>query len=197
MVTQREVGIDTASFHDALRSALRQAPDVLVLGEVRDRETAESALRFADTGHLVLATLHATNTVQALERVVSLFPADMHGHVLMLLSLALVGVASQRLVARSDRPGERVAAVEVLVPTQRIRDAVRRGDWPTVRVALREGGGAMASFDEALHALVAAGQASRDEALRHADSPSDLLLRFRLEEATGPARAEKRQLRLV
>jgi twitching motility protein PilU len=197
IVTQREVGLDTASYPDALRSALRQAPDVLVLGEVRDRETAESALRFADTGHLVLATLHATNTVQALERVVSLFPADLHAHVHMLLSLALVGVVSQRLLPRADRPGERVAAVEVLEPTQRVRDSIRRGDWPSVRVALREGGGGMTSFDEALHRLVRAGTVARDDAVRAADSPTDLLLRLRLEEAGGPNIAERRRLRLV
>ncbi len=196
-VTQREVGLDTASFRDALRSALRQAPDVLVLGEVRDRETAESALRFADTGHLVLATLHATNTVQALERLVTLFPADAHGHVRMLLSLALVGVVSQRLLPRAGRPRGRVAAVELLLPTQRIRDAVRRGDWPAVAHALREGGGAMTPFDEALHRLAAAGEVEPEEAVRHADSPSDLQLRLRLEGGGRGPRADKRTLRLV
>jgi twitching motility protein PilU len=197
IVTQREVGVDTRSYHDALRSALRQAPDVLVLGEVRDRETAESALRFADTGHLVMATLHATNTVQALERLLSLFPPELHAHVLMLLSLTLTTVISQRLVLRADRSGRRVAAVEVLEATQRVRDAVRLGDWPAVRVALAEGGGGMTSFDEALLALIRDGTADRDDAVRHADSPSDLLLRLRLGEVAALPAAERRQLRLV
>lgn len=196
IVTQREVGIDTGSFHDALRSALRQAPDVLAIGEVRDRETAESALHFAETGHLVLATMHATNTTQAIERLVNLFPKDLQPYLLLQLSLSLLGVASQRLVTRRDHP-TRIAAVEVLEPTERVRSAVRRGDLVGVRAALSEGGGAMQSFDEALHALVASGRLQLDDAVRYADSPSDLTLRFSLERATGPERDELRQLRLV
>ncbi|MCO5169584.1 MAG: PilT/PilU family type 4a pilus ATPase [Planctomycetes bacterium] len=186
LVSQREVGVDTLSFHDALRGALRQAPDVLLIGEVRDRETAEAALRFAETGHLVLATLHATNTVQAVERLVHLFPPELHAQALLSLSLSLVAVVGQRLVPRADGHG-RAAAVEVLLPTGRVREHVRAGDADGLRAALRAGGDGMQAFDEALRALVQRGQVTAAVAASHADSPGDLLLRLKLDEA--PARA--------
>ncbi len=182
IVTQREVGIDTASFHDALRSALRQAPDLLLVGEIRDRETAEAAIHFAETGHLVMATLHSTNAAQTLERLVNLFPEELHPQVLLLLSLSLCGIVSQRLIPTSDRKS-RVAAVEVLLPTPRVRDLVKQGDVAGVKTALAEGGDGMQSFDEALYQLVRLGHFQRDDAARYADSPSDFKLRFRLADA--------------
>lgn len=180
LISQREVGVDTLSFHDALRSALRQAPDVLLVGEVRDRETAEAALRFAETGHLVLATLHATNTVQAVDRLMNLFPPELHAQALLGLSLSLVAIVGQRLVPRAGRAG-RVAAVEVLLPTERVREHIRQGDADGLRAALREGAEGMTSFDEALHRLVTAGRVEAAVAATHADAPNDLLLRLRLE----------------
>lgn len=179
LVSQREVGIDTHSFHDALRAALRQAPDVLLIGEVRDSETGEAALHFAETGHLVLATLHATNTVQAVERLVHLFPSEMHSQALLALSLSLAAVVGQRLVPRTDGKG-RVAAVEVLLPNERVREHVRRGETDGLRAALRDGGGGMQAFDSALYELVQARTITPEVAASHADSPTDLLLRLKL-----------------
>jgi twitching motility protein PilU len=184
IVTQREVGIDTATFHEALRSALRQAPDLLLIGEIRDRETAEAALHFAETGHLVMATLHSTNAAQTLERVMNLFPEDQHPQVRMLLSLNLAGIVSQRLVTTSDR-SRRAAAVEVLLPTPRVRDLVKAWDVGGVKQALAQGGDGMQSFDEALYRIVKAGRLTPEDAVHYADSPGDFKLRFRLESAPG------------
>jgi twitching motility protein PilU len=196
IVTQREVGMDTASYHDALRSALRQAPDLLLIGEIRDRETAEAALHFAETGHLVMATLHSSNAAQTIERLVNLFPSELHRQILMLLSLSLVGIVSQRLVPCASRDA-RVAAVEVLVPTPRVRDVVRRGDIDGIKIAVKEGGDGMQSFDESLYQHVKAGRITRDEAAAFADSPSDFKLKFRLEEAALGPRGEQPGLRLL
>ena len=189
IVTQREVGIDSASFHDALKSALRQAPDVILIGEVRDRETAEAALHMAETGHLVMATLHSTNATQTLERLLNLFPEDLHPQIRMLLSLSLVGIVSQRLVASSDRTS-RFAAVEVLLPTPRVRDLIKQGDLAGVKTALAEGGDGMQSFDQSLYQSVKAGRISKEDATAYADSPSDFKLRFRLEGAAGETRSQ-------
>lgn len=187
IVSQREIGIDSATFHDALKSALRQAPDVILIGEVRDRETAEAALHMAETGHLVMATLHSTNASQTLERLLNLFPEDLHAQIRMLLSLSLVGIVSQRLVSMSSRKG-RLAAVEVLLPTPRVRDLIKQGDLAGVKTALAEGGDGMQSFDESLYQHVKAGRLSKEDAAAYADSPSDFNLRFRLE---GGATADK------
>jgi twitching motility protein PilU len=189
IVTQREVGIDSASFHDALKSALRQAPDVILIGEVRDRETAEAALHMAETGHLVMATLHSTNATQTLERLLNLFPQDLHAQVRMLLSLSLVGIVSQRLVSVPNGGG-RLAAVEVLLPTPRVRDLIKQGDLAGVKTALGEGGDGMQSFDDALYQQVKAGKIAKEDAAAYADSPSDFKLRFRLE--GGPAEPQGR-----
>jgi twitching motility protein PilU len=182
IVTQREVGVDTASFHDALKSALRQAPDSILIGEVRDRETAEAALHLAETGHLVLATLHSTNASQTLERLLNLFPQDLHAQIRMLLSLSLVGIVSQRLISTADRR-QRFPAIEVLLPTPRVRDLVKSGDLGGIKGALAQGGDGMQSFDEALYRLVKAGKLPKEDALAYADSPSDFRLRFRLEDS--------------
>ncbi|HYF00848.1 MAG TPA: PilT/PilU family type 4a pilus ATPase [Planctomycetota bacterium] len=195
IITQREVGIDSASFHDALKSALRQAPEVILIGEVRDRETAEAALHMAETGHLVMATLHSTNSTQTLERLLNLFPEDMHTQIRMLLSLSLVGIVSQRLVASSDRKS-RFAAVEVLLPTPRVRDLIKQGDLAGVKTALQEGGEGMQSFDESLYQSVKSGRISREDATAYADSPSDFKLRFRLEGGAAAQAAARPQFTL-
>ncbi len=190
IVTQREVGIDTATYHDALRSALRQAPDMLLIGEVRDRETAEAALHFGETGHLVMATLHSTNAAQTLERLMNLFPEDLQAQVRMLLSLSLVGIVSQRLIPTSDGRA-RMAAFEVLLPTPRVRDLIKQWDIGGIKTALNEGGEGMQSFDESLYRLVKAGKLTFEDSVHYADSPSDFRLRFRLEDS-GAAKGENR-----
>jgi twitching motility protein PilU len=175
IVSQREIGVDTASYHDALRSALRQAPDVLLLGEIRDRETAQAALQFAETGHLVFATLHSTNAPQTLERLLGLFPADMHAQVHMLLSGSLRGIVSQRLVPTTD--ASRAAALEILLPTARVRDLLKRGDVETLRQAIGEGAReGMRTFDQSLAALLKSGRIALEMALAFADNPTDLRL---------------------
>jgi twitching motility protein PilU len=189
IVTQREVGVDTATFHDALKSALRQAPDAILIGEVRDRETAEAALHLAETGHLVLATLHSTNASQTLERLLNLFPQDLHAQIRMLLSLSLVGIVSQRLIATSDGKS-RLPAIEVLLPTPRVKDLIKQGDLGGVKGALAQGGDGMQSFDESLYRLVRGGRLSREAAFAYSDSPNDLRLRFMLEEKGGAGREE-------
>lgn len=190
LVTQREVGVDTASFHDALKSALRQAPDAILIGEVRDRETAEAALHLAETGHLVMATLHSTNSSQTLERLLNLFPQDYHAQIRMLLSLSLVGIVSQRLVATSDRKS-RLPAIEILLPSPRVKDLIKQGDLGGIKGALAQGGDGMQSFDESLYRLVKSGRLTKDDALGYADSPSDFRLRFRLEDGSRAPREEQ------
>jgi len=187
IVTQREVGVDTSSFHDALKSSLRQAPDCILIGEVRDRETAEAALHLAETGHLVMATLHSTNASQTLERLLNLFPQDLHAQIRMLLSLSLVGIVSQRLIASSDRKS-RLPAIEVLLPTPRVRDLIKQGDLGALKGTLAQGGDGMQSFDESLYRLVKGGRLTREDAILFADSPSDFRLRFRLEEGAALSR---------
>jgi len=191
LVSQREIGTDTASFEDAVRSALRQAPDAVLLGEIRDRETAETALHMSETGHLVLATLHAQNAAQVLSRLRGLFPESLREQVQLLLSIELGGVIAQRLLPRRDGRG-RVAAIEILVPTPRIRHLISRGDLDGIRDAMAEahGADAMQTFEDALARLTVAGEIAVDVALAHADSPADLKLRLRQEarrreEATG------------
>ncbi|MDR7476784.1 MAG: PilT/PilU family type 4a pilus ATPase [Armatimonadota bacterium] len=179
LVSQREVATDTPSFHHALRAALRQAPDVLLIGEMRDRESADAALYFAETGHLVLSTLHTMNAAQALERLLAFFPPDHTQEILHRLSITLEGIVSQRLVPRADGNG-RVAALEVLVATPRIRELVRRGDVGAIKQAIQAGAQeGMQTFDQALYELVQRGLVTVEEALRHADSPNDLRLRIR------------------
>jgi twitching motility protein PilU len=195
IVTQREVGVDTASFHDALKSALRQAPDCILIGEIRDRETAEAALHLAETGHMVMATLHSTNASQTLERLLNLFPQDVHAQIRMLLSLSLVGIASQRLIAASDRKS-RLPAIEVLLPTPRVKDLIKQGDLGGIKGALAQGGDGMQSFDESLYRLVKSGRLTREDAVLYADSPSDFRLRFRLEGGGDSARGETLKMTL-
>jgi twitching motility protein PilU len=186
LVTQREVGFDTPSFAAGLKNALRQAPSVLLVGEIRDAETAEAALHFAETGHLVLSTLHSTNANQTLKRLINLFPAETERGVLHQTSLNLVAVVSQRLVPRADGTG-RVAAFEVLLNTPRASDLIREGRIEELKEAMlqAQGDGAQ-TFDAHLYELQRAGAITADAAIAAADSPNDVRLRIRLE--SGPAK---------
>jgi twitching motility protein PilU len=179
IVSQREVATDTPTFHHALRGALRQAPDVLLIGEMRDQESAEAALHFAETGHLVLSTLHSINAAQTLERMLAFFSPEHTQEILHRLSITLEGIVSQRLIQRSDRGGQ-VAALEVLVATPRIRELVKKGDIGSIRHTIQVGAQeGMQTFDQALHNLYQRELISYEDALANADSPNDLRLRIR------------------
>lgn len=173
LVNQREIGSDTASYSDALVNAMREAPDVLVIGEIRDRETLREALLFTQTGHLCLATLHANNAYHALNRIVSFFPPEARPTLLMDLALSLKAVLSQRLIIKAD--GKRVAAVEVLLNTFQISELIQRGEFDKVREAIAQtlGNGAQ-TFEQALLKLHRDGVISEEEALNNADSRTDL-----------------------
>jgi len=179
IVNQREVGVDTDSYEDALKNTLRQAPDVILIGEIRDRETMEHAIAFAETGHLAISTLHANNANQALDRIINFFPEDRRNQLLLDLSLNLRGFVSQRLVKTVD--GKRAAAVEVLLGTPLVQDMVRRGDVHEIKEVMRKSENlGMQTFDRALYKLVESGRISLDEAMKHADSPNNLRLELSL-----------------
>lgn len=177
IVSQREVGFDTLSFPHALKNALRQAPDVILVGEIRDRETMEAAIAFAETGHLCMSTLHANNANQAIERILGFFPAERHHEIMLQLSLNLRAIISQRLLPALG--GGRAAALEILLDTPRIKDLIRRGEIDALKDAMEqsvvEG---CQTFDSALAALFVAQRVSGAEALRAADSPNNLRLRL-------------------
>ena len=187
VVTQREVGIDTRSYHDALKNALRQAPDLILIGEIRDVETMEAAIAFAETGHLCLSTLHANNSNQAIERVLNFFPPGRQHEIRLQLSLNLRAIISQRLVPALG--GGRAAALEILLDTPRIRELIKRGDIDGVKDAMEQGANeGCQTFDSALYQLVEAERLDDAEALRAADSPNNLRLRIeRLRRAGGAA----------
>jgi len=173
IVGQREVGLDTLSFDNALREAMREAPDVIMIGEARDRDTMESALRYADTGHLCLTTLHATNADQTLDRLLNFFPSDAHNQVLMDLSLNLNCILAQRLVKTEE--GGRVAAVEVLVNTPYISKLIRDGNFNEIKEIMSKGNeSGMMTFDQSLFELFKSGKIDLKTALANADSSSDL-----------------------
>jgi len=180
IVTQREVGIDTESFEVALKNTLRQAPDVIMIGEVRNRETMEYALAFAETGHLCLATLHANNADQALERVIHFFPTERHPQIFMDLSLNLRGIIAQQLVPTPDGK-ERRAAIETLLNTPLVSDIIRKGEIHQLKNLMKKSRDlGMQTFDQALFDLFNQGLVSEQEALLHADSPNDLRLMIKL-----------------
>ena len=181
LVTQREIGIDTLDWSLALKNALRQAPDVIVVGELRDRESTDQAVSFSETGHLVLATIHANNTNQALERIVSFFPENGRARLYMNLSLNVHALISQRLVRKADGSG-RVAAVEVMVNTPLIRGLIRKGDIPAIRTAMgSHQTDGIQTFQDALFALYESKAITLEEALRNADSMNDLRLQIKLQ----------------
>jgi len=177
VVTQREVGIDTLSYHHALRNALRQAPDLILIGEIRDAETMESAMTFAETGHLCLSTLHANNANQAIERILNFFPPERAQEIRLQLALNLRAIVSQRLVPTIS--GGRAAALEIMLDTPRIRDLIKRGEIEAIKDAMDQGvGEGCKTFDGALFELAVAGKIDDAEALRAADSPNNLRIRI-------------------
>jgi twitching motility protein PilU len=173
IVNQREIGVDTLSYRNALRSSLREAPDVILIGEIRDRPTMEAALELCNTGHLALSTLHANNAYQAMERVINLFPQELHKQLFMDLSLNLRAVVSQRLVMGVDN--RRVAAIEVMINTPHIAELILKGNIDELREAMAASGAkGMQTFDEALYRLYRDGRISLEEALNNADSRTNL-----------------------
>lgn len=179
IINQREVGVDTRSFKNALKNTLRQAPDVILIGEIRDRETMEHALEFAETGHLAISTLHANNANQALERIINLFPDEKRPQLLMGLSQNLRGFVSQRLVPTVD--GKRCAAVEVLLGTKTIQELVLKNRLTEIKEIMEKSENlGMQTFDGALFKLFMAGKVSYDDAIANADSPNNLRLRIKL-----------------
>ena len=181
LVTQREVGVDTESYEVALKNTLRQAPDVILLGEIRDRETMDYAIAFAETGHLCLSTLHANSTNQALDRIINFFPEERRPQLLMDLSLNLKAVVSQRLIPRADQKG-RVPAVEVLINTPLMSDLIFKGEVHEMKELMAKSGEqGMKTFDQALFDLYEEGLITYEDALRNADSVNDLRLRIKLE----------------
>lgn len=185
IVTQREVGIDTDSWEIALKNTLRQAPDVIMMGEIRDRETMEYAIAFAETGHLCLATLHANSTNQALDRILNFFSEERRQQLLMDLSLNLRGVVSQRLLPMRDHKG-RVPAVEVMLNSPLISDLIFKGDIPEIKEVMKRSTElGMQTFDQALFSLYEQGLVSYEDALRNADSVNDLRLQIKLNSKRG------------
>lgn len=186
IITQREVGVDTDDWGIALKNALRQAPDVILLGEIRDRETMEFGLAFAETGHLAMATLHANNANQALDRIINFFPADRHAQLFMDMSLNVRGIVAQRLIKRASGQG-RIAAVEIMLNSPLIADLMQKGEVHLIKdVMSRSNEIGMKTFDQALFDLYEEGHISYDDALRNADSVNELRLRVKLESRRGP-----------
>ncbi|RLL51326.1 PilT/PilU family type 4a pilus ATPase [Mariprofundus sp. EBB-1] len=178
-VSQREVGSDTASFRAALKNTLRQAPDVILLGEIRERETMEHAISFAETGHLAMATLHANNANQALDRIINFFPEEQHQQVYMNLALNLRAILSQRLVKTVD--GKRAAAIEIMINTPRLSDLILKGDVSAIKETMEESAQyGMRTFDQALFELWKDGKITEVEALRNADSANNLRLKMKM-----------------
>jgi len=185
LVTQREVGVDTESYGIALKNTLRQAPDVILIGEVRDRETMEHAIAFAETGHLCLTTLHANSTNQALDRIINFFPDERRSQLLMDLSLNLKGLISQRLIPKIDGIG-RIPAIEVMLNTPLMTDLILKGEVHEMKTLIAKSNEAgMKTFDQALFDLYEDEQITFDEALRNADSVNDIRLRIKLESNTA------------
>ena len=179
LVNQREVGVDTDSFEDALKNTLRQAPDVILIGEIRARETMEHAIAFAETGHLCLSTLHANNSNQALDRIINFFPEERRNQLLMDLSLNLRAFISQRLIPSID--GKRVAAIEILLGTPLVTDLIRKGDIHLIKEVMEKSEElGMQTFDAHLYHLYRQDKITIDEALRNADSTNNLKLRISL-----------------
>jgi twitching motility protein PilU len=194
IVDQREVGPDTNSFADALQNAMREAPDVIMIGEIRDRATMEQALIYAETGQLCLATLHANNANQTLDRIMNFFPDSAHKQVLMDLSLNLKAVVSQRLL-RSAVGGRRWPAVEILLQTSHVSDLILKGEVVQLKEAMKQGiDSGMLTFEESLLRLYKAGRITLEEALDNADSRSDLALRVRLSEPLEVALQDQQPL---
>jgi twitching motility protein PilU len=179
LVNQREVGMDTLSFHDALRHAMREAPDVIMVGEIRDSQTMQHAMSYADSGHLCMSTLHANSANQAIQRVINFFPQDVRHQVLQDLSLNLRAVVGQRLITNVQ--GQLVPALEVMVVTPYIADLILKGQIDEIKSAMAKGADqGMSTFDNSLYNLYTAGQITREQAIDYADSKTDVAVRIRL-----------------
>ena len=181
VIMQREVGVDTEDWGIALKNSLRQAPDVILLGEIRDRDTMEFGIQFAETGHLALATLHANNANQALDRIINFFPEERKPQLLMDLSANLRGLISQRLLKKRDGKG-RCAAIEIMLNSPLIKDLILKGEMESIKSIMtksKEQG--MQTFDQALFDLYESDQITFDDAMRYADSQNELRLRIKLE----------------
>ncbi|MCC5866718.1 MAG: PilT/PilU family type 4a pilus ATPase [Wenzhouxiangella sp.] len=184
IVDQREVGLDTHSYASALKNAMREAPDVILIGEIRDRDTMQHAIAYAETGHLCLSTLHANNANQALDRIINFFPESAHQQLFVDLSLHLQSIISQRLVPSVD--GLRVPAVELLVRTPFVADLILKSEISGLKDAMKEGSQhGMQTFDQSLFELYKAGKITAEDALEHADSRNDLGLNIRLHAGAG------------
>jgi twitching motility protein PilU len=192
IVDQREIGLDTLSYDNALKNAMREAPDLILIGEIRDRDTMKHAIAYAETGHLCLSTLHANNANQTLDRIINFFPDSARHQLLIDLSLNLQAVISMRLVKGLD--AKRVPAVELLLRTPYVSDLIEKGEIDQLKDAMKQGlEVGMQTFDESLYRLYAAGRISMEEALENADSRTDLALRIRLSrpaESDGGLRLE-------
>jgi twitching motility protein PilU len=179
VVTQREVGFDTHSFQAALKNTLRQAPDVILIGEIRDTETMEAAIVFAETGHLCLGTLHSNNANQAIERIMNFFPSERHAQIYLQLSLNLRAIISQRLIPSLD--GRRVAALEILLDTPRLKDLIKKGDVDALKEGMEQGiQEGCQTFDQALFSLYRDKKIGLEQALANADSANNLRLKIKL-----------------
>lgn len=185
IVTQREVGVDTESYEAALKNTLRQAPDVILIGEIRAQETMEHAIAFAETGHLCLSTLHANNTNQALDRIINFFPPNQKNHILLDLSLNLRMIVSQRLVPKVG--GGRIAAVEVMINSPRVSELIYKGEVTEIKEQIKNSTAlGMQTFDQSLFHLYEAGQISYEDALKNADAMNDLRLEIKLKSKRPP-----------
>ncbi|MDI6735637.1 MAG: PilT/PilU family type 4a pilus ATPase [bacterium] len=179
IISQREVGIDTESFAEALKNTLRQAPDVILIGEMRDVESVSSAIYFAETGHLVMSTLHSTNANQTIERILQFYPSSVHEQILLQLSFNLRAIISQRLLPRKDGQG-RIVAVEVMMATPRIKSLILKGEIGKIKDAIEAGTQeGMQTFDQSLHTLYQQELISLEDAMSYADSPNDLKMRIK------------------
>jgi twitching motility protein PilU len=196
VVTQREVGVDTESWHMALKNTLRQAPDVILIGEIRDRETMEYGIQFAETGHLCLATLHANSANQALDRIINFFPEERRSQLLMDLSLNVKALISQRLIPRESGVG-RIAAMEIMLSSPLIADLIFKGEVAQIKEVMSKSTRlGMQTFDQALFALYEEGHISYEEAMRNADSRNELRLKIKLESKRETALAEQQSTSL-
>jgi twitching motility protein PilU len=186
IITQREVGIDTESFDVALKNTLRQAPDVILMGEIRSKETMQYGLAFAETGHLCMATLHANNANQALDRIISFFPPEHHNQIWMDMSLNLKAIVAQQLLPTTDGKGRR-AAIEVMINTPLISDLIRKADVHEIKEVIKKSTNlGMQTFDQALFEMYRQGTITYDAVLTHADSANDLRLMIKLSADTNP-----------
>jgi len=195
VISQREIGIDSLSFGNALKNTLRQAPDVILIGEIRDTETMESAITFAETGHLCLGTLHANNANQAIERVINFFPVERHEQIYMLLSLNLRAIVSQRLLPSKDE--KRIAAFEILLDTPRIKDLILKKEIGLLKETIAKGNHeGMITLDQYLFNLYKEGKISYENAIAYADSANDLRLRIKSEGIAREMTAEPMHFKL-